>query len=319
MQKQQQLDAEHSTVAVSTIRQKRVFMHWYRWRQRVVLPYLFLTPFLILFLLFFILPLGYALGISLFADRLVGGTVFVGGQNYLQAFQDSNFWEGVRRMLLFMVVQVPVMLCLALLFALILDSGVTKLRTLFRLGFFLPYAIPSVVAALLWGYLYSPSFGPFVQLASSLHLPAPGFLTDSGMLASIGNIVTWQWTGYNMIIMYAALQAIPAELYEAALVDGATGWKVARYIKIPLIAPALVLSCVFSIIGSLQLFNEPRIMWTIAPTVIGDHYTPNLYAYTLAFTNQQYNYSAAISFTLGAIVFVCSYVFMLATNRRGLR
>ncbi|MFL5694625.1 MAG: carbohydrate ABC transporter permease [Ktedonobacteraceae bacterium] len=319
MQKQQQLDAEHSTVAVSTTKQKRVYMHWYRWRQRVVLPYLFLTPFLILFLLFFILPLGYALGISLFADRLVGGTVFVGGQNYLQAFQDSNFWEGVRRMLLFMVVQVPVMLCLALIFALILDSGVTKLRTLFRLGFFLPYAIPSVVAALLWGYLYSPSFGPFVQLASSLHLPAPGFLTDSGMLASIGNIVTWQWTGYNMIIMYAALQAIPAELYEAALVDGATGWKVARYIKIPLIAPALVLSCVFSIIGSLQLFNEPRIMWTIAPTVIGDHYTPNLYAYTLAFTNQQYNYSAAISFTLGAIVFVCSYVFMLATNRRGLR
>ena len=319
MQKQQQLEAEHSTVAVSTMKQKRVLMHWYRWRQRVVLPYLFLTPFLVLFLLFFILPLGYALGISLFADRLVGGTVFVGGQNYLQAFQDGSFWEGVRRMLLFMVVQVPVMLCLALLFALILDSGVTKLRTLFRLGFFLPYAIPSVVAALLWGYLYSPYFGPFAQIASSLHLPAPGFLTDSGMLASIGNIVTWQWTGYNMIIMYAALQAIPPELYEAALVDGATGWKVARYIKIPLIAPALVLTCVFSIIGSLQLFNEPQIMKTIAPTVIQDHYTPNLYAYTLAFTNQQYNYSAAISFTLGAIVFVCSYVFMLATNRRGLR
>lgn len=318
MQKQQQLETEHSTVAVSTMKQKRVLMHWYRWRQRVVLPYLFLTPFLILFLLFFILPLGYALGISLFADRLVGGTVFVGGQNYLQAFQDGSFWEGVRRMLLFMVIQVPVMLCLALLFALILDSGVTKLRTLFRLGFFLPYAIPSVVSALLWGYLYSPSFGPFAQVASALHLPAPGFLTESGMLASIGNIVTWQWTGYNMIIMYAALQAIPPELYEAALVDGATGWKVARYIKIPLIAPALVLSCVFSIIGSLQLFNEPQIMNTIAPTVIGDHYTPNLYAYTLAFTNQQYNYSAAISFTLGAIVFVCSYVFMLATNRRGL-
>ncbi len=319
MQKQQQVEADRSTLAASTMKQKLVLLRRYRWRQRVVLPYLFLAPFLLLFILFFILPLGYALGISLFADRLVGGTVFVGSQNYLQAFQDSSFWEGVRRMLLFMVVQVPVMLCLALIFALLLDSGVTKLRTLFRLGFFLPYAIPSVVSALLWGYLYGPSFGPFAQIASSLHLPAPGFLTDSGMLASIGNIVTWQWTGYNMIILYAALQAIPQELYEAALVDGATGWKVARYIKIPLIAPALVLTCVFSIIGSLQLFNEPRIMWTIAPTVIQDHYTPNLYAYTLAFTNQQYNYSAAISFTLGAIVFVCSYIFMLATNRRGLR
>ncbi len=319
MQKQQQLEAERSTLAVSTMKQKRVLLRRYRWRQRVVLPYLFLAPFLLLFLLFFILPLGYALGISFYADRLVGGTVFIGGQNYLQAFQDSSFWEGVRRMLLFMVVQVPVMLCLALIFALILDSGVAKLRTLFRLGFFLPYAIPSVVSALLWGYLYSPSFGPFAQIASYLHLPAPGFLTDSGMLASIGNIVTWQWTGYNMIILYAALQAIPPELYEAALVDGATGWKVARYIKIPLIAPALVLTCVFSIIGSLQLFNEPRIMWTIAPDVIGDHYTPNLYAYNLAFNDQQYNYSAAISFTLGAIVFVCSYIFMLVTNRRRLR
>ena len=319
MQKQQQVEADRSTLAVSTMKQKRVLLRRYRWRQRVVLPYLFLAPFLLLFILFFILPLGYALGISLFADRLVGGTVFVGGQNYLQAFQDSSFWEGIRRMLLFMVVQVPVMLCLALIFALLLDSGVTKLRTLFRLGFFLPYAIPSVVAALLWGYLYSPSFGPFAQIASSLHLPAPGFLTDSGMLASIGNIVTWQWTGYNMIILFAALQAIPPELYEAALVDGATGWKVARYIKIPLIAPALVLTCVFSIIGSLQLFNEPRIMWTLAPDVIGDHYTPNLYAYNLAFNDQQYNYSATISFTLGAIVFVCSYIFMLATNRGRLR
>src|SRR5260370_42060725 len=99
--------------------------------------------------------------------------------------------------------------------------------------------------------MFSSNFMPLEQLASSLHLPAPGFLTDSRMMASIGNIVTWQWTGYNMIITYAALQAIPAELYEAALVDGATGWKVARYIKIPLIAPALVLTCVFSIIGSL--------------------------------------------------------------------
>ena len=284
--------------------------------RRIGLPYLFLTPFLLLFALFFILPLGYALGISLFADRLVGGTVFVGSQNYLQVLQDGAFWDGVRRMLVFGVVQVPIMLGLALVFALLLDSGVVRLRTLFRLGFFLPYAIPSVVAALLWGYLYGPNFGPFAQLASALRLPAPGFLTTSGMLPSIGNIVTWQWTGYNMVILYAALQAIPPELYDAATVDGAGGWTIARYVKIPLIAPALVLTCVFSIIGTLQLFNEPSIMSSLAPDVIGNHYTPNLYAYNTAFTNQQYNYSAAISFTLGAVVFAFSYLFMLATNRR---
>jgi multiple sugar transport system permease protein len=320
VQQQQPLEPGGTALTVSRhVHRGAARLSRYFWLRRVGIPYLFLAPFLLLFCLFFILPLGYALGISLFADRLVGGTVFIGAQNYVQAFQDAAFWEGVRRVLLFMLVQVPIMLGLALLFALLLDSGVARLRTLFRMGFFLPYAIPGVVSVLLWGYLYSPSFGPLTQVANAFHLPAPGFLTDAGMLPAIGNIVTWQWTGYNMIIMYAALQAIPPDLYEAALVDGATGWKVARYIKIPLIAPALVLACVFSIIGSLQLFTEPQIMHALAPTVIQDHYTPNLYAYTLAFTNLQYNYSAAISFTLGAVVFVCSYIFMFATNRGRLR
>jgi multiple sugar transport system permease protein len=317
---QRPLEAGRSTLAMRGIAQKRrASVSWNLWLRRVALPYFILTPFLLLFIAFFLLPLGYALWISFFADRLVGGTVFVGGQNYLQALHDNAFWEGVRRMLLFMVGQVPIMLGLALIFALLLDSSVLCFKTLFRLGFFLPYAIPSVVSALLWGYLYSANLGPFVQLAGIFHLPAPAFLSVSGMLPSIGNIVTWQYTGYNMIIMYAALQAVPSELYEAARVDGATGWGVALRIKIPLIAPAIILTCVFSIIGSLQLFNEPQIMSTLAPNVIQDHYTPNLYAYTLAFTNQQYNYSAAISFLLGTVVFVCSYIFMLATNRGRLR
>lgn len=211
------------------------------------------------------------------------------------------------------------MLGLALMLALLLDSKIARLKTLFRLGYFLPYAIPSVIGALLWGYLYSQNIGPFAQLATALHWPPPGFLTLAGVLPSIGNIVTWQWTGYNMIIMYAALQAVPAELYDAALVDGASGWDIARYIKIPLIVLTIIVTIVFSIIGTLQLFNEPQILSAIIPNIIQDHFTPNLYAYNLAFTNQQYNYAAAVSFVLGAVVFVFSYVFMLATNRRGLR
>jgi multiple sugar transport system permease protein len=289
-----------------------------RFMRRVGVPYLFLSPYLILFAIFFVVPLLYALRLSLYVDRLVGGTVFAGSQNFQQVFQDSNFWEGVRRMAIFGVVQVPVMLGLALLFALLLDSRSTRFKTLFRLGFFLPYAIPSVIAALLWGYLYGDNFGLFSQIASKLHLPAPGFLTPGGMLASIGNIVTWQWTGYNMVIIYAALTAIPPEIYDAATVDGAGPWGVARYVKIPLVLPALMLTAIFSIIGTLQLFNEPQIMNALAPNVIGDHYTPNLYAYNVAFTNQQYNYSAAISFVLGAVAFIASYIFMLVVNRGGM-
>jgi multiple sugar transport system permease protein len=292
-------------------------------RRRSVLqawaPYLFLLPFMVVFLVFLVLPLAYALGISVFETRLVGGNVFVGLDNYVRAFGDANFWEGVRRMVVFGIFQVPIMLGLALVFALVLDSGTVWLRNLFRLGFYLPYAVPSVVAALIWGYLYGPSFGPFTQLAELLNFPAPKFLSSGWMLASIANILTWEFTGYNMIIMYAALQSLPAELDDAAAVDGAKGWQIALYIKVPMIRSAIFLTVIFSIIGTLQLFNEPKIMYALAPQVIGNDYTPNLYAYTLAFTNQEYNYSAAISFLLGAVVVVASYVFMLVTNRGELR
>jgi multiple sugar transport system permease protein len=293
------------------------------WRRRfarnVGLPYLFLSPYLILFAIFFVVPLAYAFRLSLYVTRLVGGTVFAGADNYKQVFQDSNFLDGVKRMFIFGSFQVPIMLGLALAFALILDSGSARFKTLFRLGYFLPYAIPSVVAALLWGYLYGKNFGLFAYIANWANLPRPDFLSDTAMLPALANIVTWQWTGYNMVIIYAALTAIPTDLYDASTVDGAGGWQVARYVKIPLVLPAIVLTAIFSIIGTLQLFNEPKIMNTLAPGVIQDHYTPNLYAYNLAFTNQQYNYSAAVSFVLGVVAFLASYVFMLVVNRRSTR
>jgi multiple sugar transport system permease protein len=283
--------------------------------RQIVIPYVFLLPFLILFALFLVLPLAFAFWLSIFEERLVGGSTFVGAENYLRAFQDGLFWAGIRRMVTFGVFQIPLMLGLALVFALVLDSGLVWFRSVFRLGFFLPYAVPSVVAALIWGYLYGPTFGPFTQIANYLDVPPPNFLSESWMLASIANIVTWEFVGYNMIILYAALQAIPSELRDAGAVDGARNWQIAVYIKIPLIAPALLLTCIFSIIGTLQLFTEPSIMESLAPGVIVDSYTPNLFAWNLAFTNQEYNYSAAVSFALGAVVVVGSYIFMLATNR----
>jgi multiple sugar transport system permease protein len=289
-----------------------------RLRQAAV-PYVFLAPFLILFVLFLILPLAYALVISVFADKLVGGTVFVGFENYAQALGDPAFWGGVRRMIYFGIFQIPIMLGLALVFALLLDSGAAWFTSVFRLGFFLSYAVPAVVATLIWGYLYGPTFGPFSQIADYLGLPAPAFLSDAWMLPSIANIVTWEFTGYNMIIMYAALQAVPTEVRDAGAVDGARPWQIALYIRIPLIFPAILLTGVFSIIGTFQLFNEPRVLQANAPGVITSGYTPNLYAYSLAFVNQEYNYSAAVSFALGAVVVVFSYVFMLVTSRREAR
>ncbi len=279
-------------------------------------PWLFVAPFFVLFAGFLVVPLAYALGISLFRDTLAGGTVFSGLANYEDVFGDAGFWTGVGHMAVFGLFQIPVMLGSALLIALVLDRGTAMLRGAFRLAFFLPYAVPSVVATLIWGYLYGPSFGPFTQGAHALGLAAPDFLSRRWMLASLANVVTWEYVGYNMIILYSALQAVPRDLPEAAVMDGARPWQTALLVKVPAIRGALLLTVIFSIIGTLQLFNEPELMHAISPNVIGDHYTPNLYAYALAFTDQEYGYSAAVSFVLGALIAAMSYMFMLGTRER---
>lgn len=283
---------------------------------KAVAPYLFLAPFFLLFVAFIIAPLIYALYMSVFRDTLVGGRQFAGAANYIKVLGDAKFWDGVKNLAVFGVVQVPVMLGLALLFALILDRGQVYAKGFFRLGFFLPYAVPSVVAALIWGYLYGPTFGPFAQFARMFDLTPPNFLSRDAMLFSIANIVTWEFVGYNMVIFYAALKAIPADLSEAAAIDGATPWQFARSIQLPMLWPAILLAIIFSINGTLQLFNEPYLMRALAPNVINSSYTPNIYAYSLATANQQYNYAAAVSFVLGVVIASASYLFTLATNRR---
>jgi multiple sugar transport system permease protein len=282
---------------------------------KAVAPYLFLAPFLLLFIAFIVAPLAYALWMSVFRDTLVGGRQFAGAANYLKVLGDAKFWDGIRNLAVFGIVQVPVMLGLALLFALILDRGQVYGRNLFRLGFFIPYAVPSVIAALIWGYLYGPAFGPFTQLARALGTPPPDFLSRDAMLFSIANIVTWEFVGYNMVIYYAALKALPPDLREAAVIDGASPWQFAWTIQLPLLWPAILLTIIFSINGTLQLFNEPFLMRALAPNVIHSSYTPNLYAYALATANQQYNYAAAVSFVLGVVIAVASYLFTIATNR----
>ena len=279
-------------------------------------PYLFLAPFLILFILFLIVPLFYALNLSLWRQTMVGGLRFIGAGNYLKAIADPKFWDGILLLLRYGLIQIPVMLGGALLLALILDSGTIWAKSLFRLGLFLPYAVPTVIAALIWGYLYGPNFGPLTQIANYLGLPAPNLLGQQLLLPALANIAIWEHMGYFMIIYYAALQAIPEEMEEAAVVGGAKAWQYVIYVKLPLIRGTVLVTAVFAIIGTLQLFVEPYLIQNLAPGVINSNYTPNIYAFNLAFVNIDYSYSAAISFLLGAVVAVISYLFMLITGRR---
>jgi multiple sugar transport system permease protein len=283
-------------------------------------PYLFLLPFGLFFLLFFIVPIFYTLYESLYTQQrsglgLIAPTIsFTGLTNYFQVFHDHAFYDACLRILLYGAIQVPVMLVLALILALLMDTSTIWFRNFFRTAFFLPYAVPSVIAAILWGFLFVPGISPIVNGFQALGWKSFNPLGPSSILWSIANIATWEWTGYNMIIIFAALQAIPHDLYEAARMDGASGLGIAWRIKIPLVAPALVMTCIFSIIGTLQLFNEPQVLSSIS-TNISSSYTPNIYIYNVAFRNGNFYYASAMAVVLALVTFVFSFGFMRFTQR----
>lgn len=281
---------------------------WTGWR--------FVAPFMAVFALVFLAPIGYSIYLSLYRTQLVGGTAFVGLDNYIKALQDPQFWSGFGRVALFLVVQVPIMLFLALLVALAIDSGRLYGAAFFRISVFLPYAVPAVVATLMWGFMYGTRFGLIGNLNEALGWSLPDPLSPDLILASIGNIVTWEFVGYNMLILYSALRVVSPSLYEAAEIDGAGQFRIIWSIKLPALRGALVIATIFSIIGSFQLFNEPSILKTLAPNSITTYFTPNLYAYSLSFAGQQFDYSAAVAIIMGVITMIIAYIVQLRGMRK---
>ena len=277
-----------------------------------------------LFLLVFLLPIGYALYQSLLQVSRTGPlglggstVVFAGLHNYARALGDPDFVASIRRILLFAVVQVPVMIVLAVALALLLDTASARAVRLFRAVYFLPYGVPGVIASILWGFLYTPGTSPVIDLLGTLGIQV-NLLGGGTVLWSIANIVIWEFAGYNMLVIVAQLQAIPGNLYEAARIDGASSWQITRHVKIPLLRPAIVLTTVFTIIGTLQLFAEPLILKPLS-TSINSAYTPNMSAYNAAFTNNDYYLAAAEAVLLALVAFVLSFGFLRATTARTAR
>lgn len=295
----------------ATARINRHHADWRGWK--------FMWPFALVFVFVFVIPIVYAVYISFFQKRMIGGTRFVGFDNYARLFHDQQFWSSVGRVALFTVVQVPVMLFLAAAMALALDSMKLHGTKFFRISTFLPYAVPAVVSTLIWGFMYGAKYGLVGSFNSffgtDLDVLAPGVL-----LASIGNIVTWEFTGYNMLIFYSSLSTIPHSLYEAASIDGASEWQIVRSIKLPELRGSLAITVIFSIIGSFQLFNEPSIMQNMVPgNAISTYYTPNMYAYNLSFAGNQSNYAAALAITMAVITMAIAYVVQLRSMRDQMR
>ncbi|WP_040158575.1 carbohydrate ABC transporter permease [Mobilicoccus massiliensis] len=287
-------------------------------------PWMFLTPFLALFVLTMVVPIVITIGYSFqrverrgLLGELGAQATFAGLDNYVETFRDANFVASIGRMLLFGVVQVTVMIVAAVLLAMLLESASARWPWLFRAAYFLPYGIPGVIATILWSFLYVPGLSPIIDVASWVGLDvdplAPGMV-----LWSIANIVTWTYTGYNMLIIIAQLKAIPGDVYEAAKIDGANAWRVMTQIQLPLIRPAVLLTVVFSIIGTLQLFAEPLVLSRVAPS-IDPQYTPNMSAYTYAFVYNDIGMASAQAVVIAVTAFVLSVVALAVTSRGGSR
>ena len=280
----------------------------------------FTLPFVIGFVIMFILPIIYAVVQSLYTVKSSGlglsgsETVFVGMDNFITAATDAKFWESMGRVAVFACIQVPIKLAISLLLALGLDYLTGRVVAGFRIGLLVPYMIPGIVGTLVWIYLYSPDLGPLTELGKFFSMDW-NFLSEAMMWPSIGNLLTWDSIGFNMLIIYASLQAISPELFEAARLDGASEARIAFSIKVPFVRAALVLTGMLSIIGLLQIFAEPLLFRSFVPEVVTKDYTPTLMIFNQAFDANNYNYAAALSLVFATVIAAVSFVYYKFTNK----
>ncbi|MFC0528767.1 carbohydrate ABC transporter permease [Phytohabitans kaempferiae] len=302
-------------VAATTVRRRRPS------RRGGPTPYVLVAPAVVLLVLFLLVPIGYTVYLSLRASRVTGGGLglrkeqFVGLANYASVLTDSAYLDGLLRMLLYGVIVVPSMLGLALLFALLLDTPRVRLRAFSRIGIFLPYAVPGVIASLLWGFLYLPGVSPFRDAFELVGLPAPDFLAPGSVLFSVANIGVWGGVGFNMIVLFTALRGVPQEMYDAARIDGAGELQIALRVKIPLIMPAIIMAGIFAMISTLQVYTEPATLQPLTDTV-SSTWVPLMTIYRDAFINADLHSAAAASVVLAIGTLVVSLGVLTLLQRR---
>lgn len=274
-------------------------------RHHTIRAYLFLLPFLTFFILITVYPVIYGGYLSLFGQR--GARMwFVGLGNFKSAFTDPLFWKGFGFPIFLLLVQVPGMIVIAIFIGLLYER--LKHSAVYRLIFYLPYAVPGVVAGILWSYFFSRSMSPLVPLWKLFGASNPVFITLSSVRWILLIIILWEWTGYTSLIIYSTLVSIPKEYGEAAELDGAGWFKVAYYIKVPLLKNTVFVLFIFNSIGAMQVFNEPmtiNILLTLPP-----NFTPAMYLYNQAFAYGAFTYAMAMGLVLAAVIFVVSFFFM---------
>lgn len=269
-------------------------------------PYFFILPIIILFLIFMVYPIIYSLILS-FQKFDNGKYIFAGLENYKMLFKDDVFIQGLENTFIYLIIQVPIMILLALILATLLNSKFIKFKQFFRISFFLPALIGLVAYSIVFKLFLNTDFGFINYVLRLFHLPIVDWLNGQfSSKISIILAITWRWTGYNMVILLAALQGIPDDIYEACDIDGANAIQKFLFVTVPLVKPVILFCTITSTIGTLQLFDEPYILTGGGPS--NATITVAQYLYNTGFRYFNFGYAAAISYVIALIIAILSYI-----------
>jgi cellobiose transport system permease protein len=281
-------------------------------KYRQALPqYAAVAPFFVLFAIFGAFPVLFSIWISFHSWDGIGPMTWVGLEQYRYLLSDATFWQTIGNTLIIWVLSTVPMLLLALVIANALHNA-TRLRTFYRIAYFIPNVTSVVAITLVFGSIFSNNFGLLNAFLQSIGVGQVEWLTSPwGIKIAIATIVTWRWVGYNAIIYLAGLQAISADVYEAAKVDGASPRQTFWRITVPMMRPVILFTAVTSTIGGLQIFTESRVLFGDTNNIGGPGdagLTIVSYLYQSAFIKNQFGYGAAIGWALFILIVLFSII-----------
>jgi multiple sugar transport system permease protein len=272
----------------------------------------FAAPFVILFGVFLAIPILASLLLSFTSFGLRDlanpiGSTFVGVDNYARLLSDAKFWKSLGNTFYFVGVGVPLTLAIGLLIASALSRGITRFRTAFRVGYYLPVITGIVAIAVVWRFLLNPDIGLINVVLQGIGIDGPNWLADKTLaMPSIIAMAVWRNLGFAMVVFIAGLQAIPVMLYEAAAIDGAGRWQAFRHVTLPMLRPTILFMLVITTIGYLQLFEEPFVMTDGGP--LDATLSVTMYMYQQGFEFFKQGYASAIAYVLFVIVAVIAFL-----------
>jgi multiple sugar transport system permease protein len=279
---------------------------WGRWNQRE--GYVFVLPSLLHLLVFFLIPLGFSLWLSFHDWRglTTRNIPFVGLENYQFMFGDTRWWNAVWNTLVYTFVSVPLGMVLSLLVAIVMNQKIPGIYA-FRAMFFLPVITSWVAVSVVWLWILDGRLGLLNYALSLVGIDGPDWLSDprTALLALI-LITVWKGLGFQMVIWLAGLQAIPKELYEAAIVDGANRVQQFRFVTLPMLAPTTFFMLITGVIGSFQVFTPVFVLTKGGP--LGSTDVAVYRIYERAFVNFDFGYASALAWVLFVFIFVATLI-----------